>query len=154
MTQWTTGHQWSPSKRSAEASVLSTESSMSGSASGRASGSSSGTGNGTLEYELPPKPSTLEQAVNELVNNHVSQRRASVQWGVHRSLLQRPLASVKYGMLCVLCLVFCALCFVFCVSYCACNTNVMLLIVMLIVTSLSRLCFRLSFCSSFRFQEQ
>ena len=99
--------------------------SASGSVNGSASGSCSGSGFGTLEYELPPKPSTLEQAVNDVVNNHVSQRRASVQWGVHRSLLQRLPASIKYGMLCVLCVVVCVLCLLFCVSSCACNTNVM-----------------------------
>ena len=59
---------------------------MSGSASGSESGSGSGSEFGTLEYDLPPKPSTLEQAVNDVVNNHVSQRRAGVQWGVQRSL--------------------------------------------------------------------
>ena len=53
---------------------MSTDSSMSGSASGSASGSVSGSGFGTLEYDLPLKPSTLEQAVNDIVNNHLSQR--------------------------------------------------------------------------------
>ena len=52
---------------------------MSGSASGSASGSGSGSEFGTLEYDLPLKPSTLEQAVSDAVNNHVSQRRGSVQ---------------------------------------------------------------------------
>ena len=86
---------------------------MSGSASDSASNSGSGSGFGTLEYDLPPEPSTLEQAVKDVVNNHVNQRRVSVQWGVHCSLLQRALASVKYGMLFVLRLVVCVLWFVF-----------------------------------------
>ena len=100
----------------AEGSIVSTESSMSGSASGSASGSGSGSGFGTLEYDLPRKPSTMEWAVNEIVNNHVSQRRASVQWGVHRSLVQRALASVRYGMLRVR-----VLCFVSCIFCCVCH---------------------------------
>ena len=113
MIQWTAGHQQSPYRQSAEDSVVSNESGMSGSASGIASGSASGSGSGTLEYDLPRKSSALQQAVNDVVNKHVSKRRANIQWGVHRSLLQRDLASVKYGMLCGLCFVSCVLCFLF-----------------------------------------
>ena len=133
---------------------MSTGSTMSGSASGSASGSGSSSGLVTLNYDLPPKPSTLEQAVSNVVNNHVSQRRASVRSGVHRSLLQRALTTVKYGMLCVLCLVFCVLCFVFCVPLFECNTNVMPVVVMPVVASLYCSCFRSCFRSSFCFQER
>ena len=157
MIQWTTGHQRSPSRRSAEASVVSTESSMSGSVSGSVSGSGSGSGSCTLEYDLPPKPSTLEQVVNNVLNNHVRQRQESVQWGVHRGLLQRTVASVKYGTLCVLCFVFCVLCFVFCVLcviFCVQHEHhATPVCVMPAFVSLSRSCFRCCLRSSFPLQE-
>ena len=118
--------------------------------SGSASGSASGSGSGTPEYDLPPKPSTLEQAGNDAVNNHVSQRRASIQWGFHRCLLQMALASVKYVICSVLCLVFCVLCVIFCVQH---ERHATPVCVMPVVVSLSRSCFRYCLRSSFRFQE-
>ena len=121
---------------------------MSGSVSGSASGSGSGSGLGTLEYDLPPKTSTLEQAANDVVNNYVSQRQASVQWGVHRSLLQRALASVEYGMLCVLCPLVCVLCVILCVQH---ERHASPVCVMPVVVFLSRSCFRSCFRSFFCF---